>query len=142
MGHDPAEKTIPKSMAAPKTSQPSDKNENLRWQGPSQGQDEVHVHDDAAKLVFIWKGGRSFRVAWQEFLGLRGQMEAGDLLAFIGETKNPGNGRKAGILLWEKLEDGSMEYSVVEHDNEEVYEHEIRASPNVEWVDEWVERKC
>lgn len=142
MGHDPAEKAVSKSSSAPKTSQPSEKNDNLRWQGPVSGQDEVHVHDDAKKLAFVWKGGKSFRIAWQEFLGMRGQMEAGDLLAFYGETKNPGNGRKAGVLLWEKLEDGSFEYRIEEYDKDDVYEHEIRASANVEWVDEWVERKC
>jgi len=142
MGHDPAEKAVPKSQSAPKTSRPSELKDNIRRQGPVSGQDEVHFHDNAQNIVFVWNGGRSFRIAWQEFLGMRGQMEAGDVLAFIGDTSNPSNGRKAGVWVWEKLADGSMEHRVEEFDKDVVYDFEIRYSDKVEDMDDWIEKKC
>ncbi len=142
MGHDPAEKCMPKSVAQPKTARPGELMEKFRWQGPVAGQDEIHVHDDAKNLVFVWHGGRSFRIHWQEFLSMRGQMEPGDVLAFYGETSNPGKGRKTAVMLWEKMSDGSFEMSLAEYDKGDVYEYEIRASQLIAEVDDWVEKKC
>lgn len=139
MGHDPDPKSMPKSLASKRI---ADQMGKFEFQGPSTGQDEIHIHDRTNPIVFIWEGGRSFRIAWQEVLSIRGQLEVGEMLAMIGSTDDPGNGRKAGVMVFEKMGDGSLEMTIEEYDKDQVYELEVRKSLLLEWIDDWVERKC
>jgi hypothetical protein len=140
MGHDPAEKTMPRTLANPGK---SDAFGDLRFQGPTQDIDAIHVHDDKQGLVFIWEGGRTFFNAWKhEFLPKLGMLMPGQSIAFIGATKTPEKGRKAGVLVFERLDTGETEIRLDEYDPQKGYEEEIHKCSGIEWIDDWINRKC
>lgn len=145
MGHDPNEKPMSKAAAAPSRAGAkgvSDTLDKYRWQGPVQGQDEIHVHDDKNNTCFVWKGSRSFRIAWQQLLQEFAFLDDGEILGVIGETSlGEGSTRKAGVLVFENVK-GIFELTVEAYDAQEVYDKEVRKQPVLQEIDEWVERRC
>ena len=139
MGHDPHEKAMPKAAAAPNRG-PADVMDKFRFQGPAAGQDEIHIHDDKLNLVFVWNGSRSFRIHWQMALQKLSNLLDGEKLAIIGEVADHGS-RKAGVLVFENIE-GSIEMVMEEYDKQSVYDEELRKQSVIEWVDDFVERRC
>jgi len=133
MGHDPNEKPLAKVVAAPS----GDAIGTYRLQGPVVGRDEIHIHDDANHLVFIWQGGRSLRLAWQQFLGKCGMIGEGETLAFIGEG-NPSLSRKKAAMVFTNVH-GNLEMSIQDHGP---WTHEIRKNKMMEDLDDWIERSC
>lgn len=138
MGHDPAEMSLPKTAAK---GGPADKIGKYRWQGPTASVDEVHVHDDDNKLRFLWKGGRSFALGWQEFLGTRSHMSPGDTIAFIGDTTSSAK-HKAGVLIFEMARDRTLLDTIEEYDPQKAYSYEIRKNDRIEKIDDFVNKKC
>jgi hypothetical protein len=144
MGHDPAEKTMPRSMSNPSK---SDVFGDLRFQGPTQNQNEIHIHDDKQGLVFVWAEGKTFFNAWRnEFLPKLGMLMHGETIEFVGATsfaqKTVDKGRKPGVLVFERLSTGETEVRLDEYDPNRSYDESIRKSAGVEWIDDWINRKC
>lgn len=143
MGSGKDETLMPRSVAQPETFSGKTKDVPYRLQ-VEEKENYVHAHEDATDphRVFIWKGIRGFALQWQDFAARRGLLEPGEIAAFIGETADPGGGRVAGVLVWERLPSGIFETRIDEYDPETIYDMEIRKDPAIEFVDDWVQRKC
>lgn len=102
---------------------------------------EVHFHDDAKGLKFVWPDTLNFRTKWREFTATIGRMEEKDRCAFIGDPSRV-KGQKAGVLVFEKMSNGELELYMEEYDPEAVYEHEIRKNDAIDDIDRWVQENC
>lgn len=102
--------------------------------------DEVHVHDDAKALRFVWPGTLSFRIHWREFLAMRGRIKEGERCALIGSTNDPK--KRDAAMVAERNRDGELELYLESFDPKTSYSYEIRKNDVVETFTKWVEENC
>lgn len=103
---------------------------------------EVHIHDDKKSLVVVWPDSLSFRIHWRELHAIRGRMDPGEECALIGLTKDPGNGRSPGVLVFRKTKAGEIETEMEEYDATAAYDFEVRRSQDLEEMEQWVQENC
>jgi hypothetical protein len=109
---------------------------------------DLHLHDDASKIRFNWKGTagpsgvsgiESFRRVWKEvFLLVRCLMDDGDEFAFRGDACT--NKGRQGVFVLKK--NGTyFEHRLDAYDSDRKYDYEVSADEVIDGITECLDRE-